>query len=68
MSKAGKWILAVLVLLLAAALAVGGMFLKQRRDFLASELTIGPERKISLAREEDGSVSMRWPGERGESR
>ena len=68
MSKAGKWILAVLVLLLAAALTVGGMFLKQRRDFRASELTMGPEREISLAREEDGSVTMRWPGERGEDR
>ena len=68
MSKAGKWILAVLVLLLAAALAVGGVFLKQRRDFLASELTMGTEKDVSLARLEDGSVSLRWPGESGEDR
>ena len=68
MSKAGKWLLAVLVLLLAAALALGGMFLKQRRDFLASELTMGSEKDLSLARLEDGSVSLRWPGESGEDR
>ena len=68
MGKAGKWLLAVLVLLLAAALALGGMFLKQRRDFLASELTMGSEKDLSLARLEDGSVSLRWPGESGEDR
>ena len=68
MSKTGKWLLAVLVLLLAAALALGGMFLKQRRDFLASELTMGSEKDLSLARLEDGSVSLRWPGESGEDR
>ena len=68
MSKTGKWLLAVFVLLLAAALALGGVFFKQRRDFLASELTMGTEKDVSLARLEDGSVSMRWPGESGEDR
>ena len=68
MSKAGKWILAVLVLLLAAALALGAVFFRQRREFLAAGLTIGPEKDVTLARLEDGSVRMRWPGESGEDR
>ena len=33
MSKTAKWLLGAFLLLLAAALAVGGVFLKQRRDF-----------------------------------
>jgi D-alanyl-D-alanine dipeptidase len=68
MKKAGKWILAVFILLLAAALALGGVFFTQRRAFLDSELTMGTERDISLVRQEDGSVAMSWAGDRGEDR
>ncbi len=68
MSKTAKWLLGAFLLLLAAALAVGGVFLKQRRDFRDAELTMGAERELSLAHREDGGADLRWPGEQGKDR
>ncbi len=68
MSKAGKWMFAAAVILLAAALALGGVFFTQRRRFMEAPLTMGAERQIGLERQADGSVRMDWPGERGEDR
>ena len=68
MSKTAKWLLVAFLLLLAAALAVGGVFLKQRRDFRDAELTMGAERELSLTHREDGGADLRWPGEQGKNR
>ncbi len=68
MSKAAKWILGILIVALAAALALGGAFFTQRRRFMASELTMGPLRDAVLERLADGSVRLDWQGDPGEDR
>ena len=68
MNRTGKWILVILALLAAAALALGGVYCKQRRDFMTSELTMGTERKLTLERGEDGRVAVYWHGNSGEDR
>ncbi len=68
MRKAWKWILAAVALLLAAALALGGVFFTQRRRFMESELSLGPLRDVSMERRADGTVLLDWPGEPGEER
>ncbi len=68
MSKTGKRLLAVLVLLLLAALALGAVFFTQRRNFMESELSIGPVRDAALQWQPDGAVHLDWPGEKGGDR
>ena len=68
MSKTGKRLLAVLVLLLLAALALGAVFFTQRRNFMESELSIGQARDAALQWQPDGAVHLDWPGEKGGDR